>query len=145
MSENETYVDATPDQVWEVLRDGWLYPLWVVGATRMREVDPGWPAPGTRLHHSVGVWPATVDDTTSSLEADPPSSLRLQARAWPGGEAEVVLTLEPSGGGTRVRIREDAVTGPGRLVPSPLRQPMLAWRNRETLRRLRHLVEGRRG
>lgn len=143
MSRNETYVDATPDQVWEVLGDGWLYPLWVVGATRMREVDEGWPAPGTRLHHSVGVWPAALDDTTSSLEADPPTRLRLKARAWPGGEAEVVLELEPVGSGTRVVIHEDAVSGPGRVVPSALRQPMLAWRNRETLRRLRLLVEGR--
>jgi hypothetical protein len=27
-----------------VLHDGWTYPVWVVGASRMRGVDPGWPA-----------------------------------------------------------------------------------------------------
>ena len=39
MSINTRAVDATPDQVWQVLADGWLYPLWVVGASRMRDVD----------------------------------------------------------------------------------------------------------
>ena len=29
-------VQATPEQVWDVLADGWVYPVWVVGATRMR-------------------------------------------------------------------------------------------------------------
>ena len=28
-----------PSAVWAVLADGWLYPVWVVGAARMREVD----------------------------------------------------------------------------------------------------------
>ena len=46
MSENTRVVAATPDQVWRVLADGWLYPLWVVGATRMRDVDEHWPAVG---------------------------------------------------------------------------------------------------
>src|ERR1043165_7866722 len=63
MSTNKRLVDATPDQVWSVLADGWLYPLWVVGASRMREVDDEWPEPGARLHHSVGTWPLLIDDT----------------------------------------------------------------------------------
>ncbi len=143
MSENSRIVAATPDQVWRVLADGWLYPLWVVGATRMREVDAHWPAVGARLHHSVGVWPLTLDDTTEVLAEKPASMLRLRARAWPGGEAEVELTIEPEGGGSRVTIREDAVKGLGVLVPAPLRHPALAWRNVEALRRLSYLAERR--
>ena len=54
MSSNRRVLAATPDQVWEILSDGWLYPLWVVGASRMREVDDHWPDVGARLHHSVG-------------------------------------------------------------------------------------------
>ena len=46
-------------------------------------------------------------------------------------------------GGTRVRIEEDAVHGPGRLVPGLLRHPLIGWRNTETLRRLAYVVEGR--
>lgn len=143
MSENSRIVAATPDQVWRVLSDGWLYPLWVVGATRMRDVDENWPAVGSRLHHSVGVWPLTIDDTTKVLEVSPPSLLRLRARAWPGGEADVELRVEPAEAGTRITIREDAVKGPGVLVPAPVRHLQLKWRNAEALQRLAYLVERR--
>ena len=46
--------DCTPDDVFAVLGDGWLYPVWVVGAARMRDVDPEWPAEGANIHHSLG-------------------------------------------------------------------------------------------
>lgn len=143
MSENRRLVHATPEQVWRILADGWLYPLWVVGASRMREVDAGWPAVGTQLHHSVGSWPLLLDDTTEVLACTPGSLLRLRARAWPAGEAEVVLRLEASGTETEVVIEEDAVSGPGRLLPKPLRDVQLTWRNVETLRRLSYLAERR--
>lgn len=143
MSTNRRLVKAGLDEVWRVLADGWLYPGFVVGATRMREVDDHWPAVGAELHHSVGVWPATLDDTTTVLEAVPPTLLRLRARAWPGGQAEVVFRLDPRGSETEVVIEEDAVSGPGRLVPKLLRDPPLAWRNVETLRRLAFIVENR--
>jgi hypothetical protein len=136
-------MQATPDQVWEVLADGWLYPLWVVGASRMREVDAGWPAPGTRLHHSVGSWPALIDDVTESVEVRPGSLLKLQAHAWPAGRADVTLRLSPLAEGTEVVIEEQAVSGPGALVPSALQDPLLGWRNVETLRRLAFVVERR--
>lgn len=136
-------VEATPDEVWAVLADGWLYPLWVVGATRMREVGDAWPAEGARIHHSVGVWPLVIDDHTEVLEADEGRRLRLQARAWPGGEAEVILHLEPRGDGTVVTIEEDLVAGPARLMPAPARSLLLKIRNRETLRRLAWLAERR--
>ena len=128
-----------------MLSDGWLYPVWVVGATRMRDVDDHWPAVGAQLYHSVGVWPLTVDDTTEVLESVPRSLLKLRARAWPGGEANVELRMEPAEGGTRITIIEDAVRGPGLLVPSPVRHVQLAWRNTEALRRLAFIVEGRAG
>ena len=143
MSTNTTTVQATSQQVWDVLADGWLYPLWVVGASRMREVDATWPARGSRLHHSVGAWPLLLDDTTEVLEVQPGSELRLRARAWPSGAAEVTITLRPRGAQTEVVLQEDAVSGPGALVPSLLRQPPLAWRNVEALRRLTFLAERR--
>ena len=40
-------------------------------------------------------------------------------------------------------ITEDAVTGPGRLVPMPVRQATILPRNREALRRLAYVAEGR--
>ncbi len=143
MSTNKRLIKASVDEVWKVLSDGWLYPVFVVGASRMREVDDHWPAVGAELHHSVGVWPALLDDTTSVVDAAPPTMLRLRARAWPGGAAEVVFRLHPRGEQTEVVIEEDAVSGPGRLVPKLLRDPPLAWRNVETLRRLAFIVENR--
>ena len=49
MSVNSRTIRATPEKVWEVLSDGWLYPVWVVGATRMRDVDASWPQVGAKI------------------------------------------------------------------------------------------------
>ncbi|MCW2831352.1 MAG: polyketide cyclase [Aeromicrobium sp.] len=143
MSVNTRTIRATPEQVWGVLADGWTYPLWVVGASRIRDVDEGWPAVGTKIHHSVGVWPALIDDTTSVLEVEPQHRIRLRARGWPIGEAEVEIELRPSGAHTEVVIKEQAVAGPGVLVPEPLKGLSLKWRNTETLRRMAYICENR--
>jgi hypothetical protein len=144
MSTNTRTVSATPQAVWDVLADGWLYPLFVVGASRMREVDDAWPAVGSRLHHSVGSWPLLLDDTTEVVACEPGAVLRLRARAWPAGEADVTFRIHAVGAGTEVVLEEDAVAGPGALVPKPLRDLPLAWRNVETLRRFAYVAERRR-
>jgi uncharacterized protein YndB with AHSA1/START domain len=136
-------IAATPEQVWEVLSDGWLYPLFVVGASRMRAVDDTWPSVGSRLHHSVGSWPLLIDDTTEVLEVEENRRLLLLARGWPAGQAHVDISLQPSGDTTVVTITEDATAGPGTLIPKPLRDAQLHVRNVEALRRLSFLVEGR--
>ena len=143
MSTTTRLIKATPEKVWDVLSDGWLYPLWVVGASRMREVDDDWPTVGSRLHHSVGNWPLLIDDYTEVQESQPLSRLVLRARAWPAGEAKVVLRLSPVGTDTEVTIEEDAIAGPGLLMPKPLRDPQLHWRNTEALRRMAFIAERR--
>ena len=143
MATNTREIKTVPDKVWEVLADGWLYPLWVVGATRMRDVESEWPQVGAKLHHSVGVWPAVVDDNTEVLESEPGRYLRLRARGWPIGEAEVAITLTPSGAHTLVEIDEKAVSGPGSLMPAPIESVLIKWRNVETLRRLALIAENR--
>ncbi len=136
--------DAGVDAVWEVLADGWLYPSWVVGASRMRNVDEGWPAEGARLHHSVGSWPLLIDDTTSVVRSEPGHELLLRGRAWPLGEAEIRLVLEPrADGGCTILMEEDVASGPSRLLPPPVRSALIAPRNVEALRRLVYLAEGR--
>src|SRR5919202_175516 len=97
-------VDAPPEQVWAVLSDGWLYPSWVVGASRMRAVSAEWPAVGSELHHSAGVWPAVVNDSTTVLESGPSRRLKLQAKGRPAGEARVEIRIEPKGSGCVVTI-----------------------------------------
>ena len=135
-------VTAAPEAVFGVLADGWSYAGWVVGASRIRAVDPEWPAAGSRIHHSVGAWPLLVDDTTEVMRVEPGRELRLRARAWPAGEAEVRFLLAPDGAGaTEVTLQEDAVRGPGTLLPTPLRRLVLVPRNVETLRRLAFRAE----
>lgn len=136
---------ATPDEVFAVLADGWSYATWVVGASRVRDVEPGWPDRGSRIHHSFGLWPVVIDDVSTVLEVERGRHLRLQAKGRPVGEATVDLTLHPQGDGCRVDIREDATAGPGRLVPLPLRQLTVVARNVEALRRLCLVAEGRAG
>src|SRR3954454_15461447 len=73
--------------VWRVIADGWLYSGWVVGASRIRDVDAEWPRQGAQLHHSVGTWPFVIDDSTRVTAVEPGRSLELVARGWPMGEA----------------------------------------------------------
>jgi hypothetical protein len=136
-------LSCPPEAVFEVLADGWLYPTWVVGAARMRAVDEGWPAVGTRLHHSAGVWPALIDDNTEVLQYEHNERMVLEARGWPAGKATVEITVVPTPTGCEVAIAEDITDGPAVLVPKPLRRVGMAWRNIETLRRLAFLAEGR--
>jgi hypothetical protein len=136
-------VHASPAEIWDVLADGWLYPVWVVGASRMREVEGGWPVQGSRLHHSLGAWPALINDDTEVVESRPHSLLSLRGRGWPLGEVAIVIRLRPAGADTEVVIEEDVVAGPGHLVAKPVRALALRWRNMETLRRLAYIAERR--
>lgn len=134
-------LQCSPDDVFAVLADGWTYPSWVVGASRMRDVDNTWPAEGANLHHSAGVWPLLINDSTTLLTWRPPEEMVLEARGWPAGVAQVTLTVTGEPEGCRVAIAEDVVRGPALLVPKPVRVAAMAWRNTETLRRLAYLAE----
>jgi hypothetical protein len=144
MTEVRGQVRADADRVFAELADGWAYVGWVVGASHIRDVDAGWPAVGSKIHHKVGVWPADVSDFTESLACDPDRRLLLRARGWPLGEALVEILLEPAGPSvTEVRIREAPSAGPGRWLDNPVLRLLLRLRNRETLRRLTDRVEHR--
>ena len=134
-----------PEDVVDVLSDGWLYGLWVVGATRIRAVEERWPREGQRLHHSTGPWPLHLDDHTTVVVSDLPRRLVLTARGWPWGQARVDIRLEPVEGGTHVVMSEDVITGVMLLVPPPVRAVLLRPRQEECLDRLEQLVLGRSG
>lgn len=137
-------VRAPAEDVWAVLADGWLYATWVVGASRIRDVDPHWPHAGSRLHHSFGVWPVLIDDHTEILACDPGRELLLKARGWPAGEAHIRIKVTAAGThGSIVSIAEDATSGPGRMIPRPARQLLITPRNTEAMRRLALIAEGR--
>ncbi|QHC60079.1 SRPBCC family protein [Rathayibacter sp. VKM Ac-2760] len=141
MARNTRVFHCPPESVFAVFASGWLFPAWVVGSSRMREVDRDWPHAGSRLHHSFGIWPLVIDDRTTVLEWDPSSRFVIQAAGWPMGEARVGFEIEPHRKGCRVRIHETAVKGPGTLIPKPLLHGFLWVRNIETLRRLAHMAE----
>ena len=137
-------VDAPAQAVWDVLADGWFYATWVVGASRVRDVDDSWPEQGAQIHHSVGIWPLLLNDTTRVERSTEPTELVLTARGWPAGEAKVSISITPRGEGQcTVKIEEDATRGPGTLIPRPARQLAIGPRNVEALRRLAFLAEGR--
>ncbi|MFJ4046346.1 SRPBCC family protein [Microbacterium sp. NPDC089987] len=143
MAQNVRVLHCTPEDVFESLADGWLYPTWVVGASRMRAVASTWPEQGSELHHSFGVWPLLINDKTIVEQYDPPRRMVLRARGWPIGEARVTLEVRSKGDESLVRIQEVPVAGPGRFVPRPIMDVLVRWRNAETLHRLGYLAEGR--
>jgi hypothetical protein len=143
MATNHRVMKCGPSDVFRILADGWLYPGWVVGASRIRAVEPDWPNPGSNIRHSFGVWPLLIDDSTTVLDYRRPEHLELKARAWPSGEAYVVIDVRPAAQGCEVRIQEDAVAGPAAMVPWLVRNAGIYYRNRETLKRLEYLAVGR--
>ena len=141
MAVNEIDIPAPPADVWDVLLDPYAYVQWVVGGRSIRGVDPGWPEPGTRFHHTAGMWPFVVADSTRMVELRRPDRLVLEARARPVGVARVVLSLAPADDrGTHVVFVEEPISGPLCLVPRVLLDRVTKLRNAAALRRLRTLV-----
>ena len=133
-------VAAPAEAVWAVLADGWQYATWVVGASRVRAVDAGWPAAGhpaaPQLRPVAGRHLGR--DGVRARREEPHHLVLHGARAgrWarPGSRSRSCPTAPSS---CTVSIAEDATTGPweasyrcrfGRRFTCP--------RNREALRRL---------
>ena len=125
-----------PKAVFDVLRDGRSYQDWVVGTRAIREVEPGWPEPGTALHYTVGYGPGRKDDETRSRAYEPDHRLEMEAHAWPAGSARIELRVDPVHDGTLVSIDEHPLRGLARTLHNPVLEALIRVRNVETLRRL---------
>src|SRR5689334_14331359 len=134
---------ATRQQVWDVVADGWTYSQWVVGNSRMRAVDPRWPATGSKIHHTIGVWPLALNDETEVESSTPLEELVLLAKSRPFGGARIVLRLFATSTGCRIEMAEVPVGGPLNLLPRRLALAAAYPRNRECLARLAALAERR--
>ena len=99
-------IAATRQRVWDVLANGWTYSGWVVGNSRIRAVDSTWPAPGTRILHSIGTWPAVIDDETVVQSWVPGEELVLLAKVRPAATARITLRLSDLPA-TRVPCRDE--------------------------------------
>lgn len=141
MATNVRTILGSAGDVFAVLADGSTYADWVVGTKEIRAVDSTWPSVGSKLHHTVGVGPLTLQDDSKVLAVDPDRRLELEARAWPAGTARIELRLEPTGEVTRVSIEEHPLRGPGGRLHNPLFDLIVWVRNIETLRRLDRVVQ----
>jgi uncharacterized protein YndB with AHSA1/START domain len=138
---NETYVDAAPEMVYDVLADPESYGYWVVGSSKIRHADANWPKPGTVFGHTQGVYGVGVKDSTEVVAAERPRTLILEARFRPFAINKVEMRLAPSGKGTKVVMIEYPTGGPAARLHNPLIDLVLKLRNVESLRRLRKLAE----
>lgn len=143
MAVNEIEVAAPPEAVFAVLGDPEQYVDWVVGTTDTGELDAAWPEEGATLRYEAGAGPLTVAGVTEVVESEPPRRLVLRAVVPSLGEVVIELELEPSGGGTRVVMREEPVEGVLEATHTRLSDAALARRNEVALDRLRRLVESR--
>jgi uncharacterized protein YndB with AHSA1/START domain len=138
-----THIGVPPSQVFAVLANGWYYSGWVVGTSHMRAVEDAWPAAGSRLFHSSGVWPAVLTDETKVEEVSPNERLVMTARARPFGQARVEVVLTAAGDGTRVTLTETPIGGPASWAHNRVTDSILHRRNVESLARLAAISEGR--
>jgi len=135
------HIDAPPDAVFGVLADGDRYADWVVGAKQIRHTEPGFPRPGTRLHHTLGTGPVEVSDTTDVVVSEPPLRLELDAHIR-GLRATVRFVLHPDSTGTNV-VMEEEVANRATRVLARVTRAVVATRNAETLWRLNAQVLNR--
>ncbi|CAN5749171.1 SRPBCC family protein [soil metagenome] len=135
-------IAASRQRVWTVLADGWSYSGWVVGNSRIRAVSANWPAPGSKILHSIGSWPAVIDDETVVLSAETGHELVLLAKVRPAAQARITLRLSDlPDDGCRVEMSEVAVSRPLRWVPDAVQLLGVAPRNRECTWRLAMIAQ----
>jgi len=134
-------IAATRQRVWDVLADGWTYSAWVVGNSRIRGVGAEWPAPGARILHSIGTWPAVLDDETVVERCITGEELVLLAKIRPAVEARITMQLSDIPGGCRVAMTEVATSAPLRWIPDIVQLTAVAPRNRECTWRLAMIAE----
>jgi uncharacterized protein YndB with AHSA1/START domain len=145
MAVNEIDIAAPPEAVFDVLSDADSYEFWVVGAKEIRGSDPGFPKPGTRFYHTVGLGPLTLRDHSTVVELDPPRRLVLEAGLRSLGSALVTLDLHSEGTGSRIVMTERPASGLPLRIGLRLGNVLLRGRNFLSLEQLKELVESRRG
>jgi hypothetical protein len=106
-------------------------------------VEGDWPEPGSKFHHTQGAFGVGLKDSTTSMVANRPRQLVIEARFRPFMIAKVELRLRPRGRGTHVTMVEYPIAGPVQKIHNPLLDRVLWARNVESLRRLRKLAEQR--
>jgi uncharacterized protein YndB with AHSA1/START domain len=145
VANNRIVIDASTQTVFRTLVEPANYAYWVVGSKTVRAVDENWPEPGSSFHHRVGIGPLSVEDSSTVLAIERPTSLDLEVRFRPVGVATVQLRLEPIGDdrATLVTIAEAWSGGWALRLGNLLVDEVVGVRNAWSLRRLRRLANQR--
>ncbi len=145
MSRVTCHLDVPRSRAFELLEDPRALRRLVAGARTIRRFDPAWPDAGTCIHHTVGIPPVVVRDTTEVVEVEPDRRLLLDARVQFLGRFAIELTLEDApGGGSDLTVREEAVGGLlGARALRRLTDAAIHLRNRELCRRFARLLATR--
>jgi len=139
----ETFPVA-PERVFGVLDDPRSLAYFVVGSRNIRRFDPRWPDTGTTVHHTVGIGPFAIRDTTEVVEVHRPTRLVLDTRLRPLGAFSVTFSITAGTEGSTLTVEEHPVRG---LVALPgvrrVVDAALVWRNRWMTHRVGRLVDRR--
>lgn len=108
---NSSILSASPEDVFSVLEDPATYPEWLVGASRITDVDENWPELGSKFSHRIGFGPFVIPGSTSMRVLDRSSELVLGAGMGILGEAIVRFQLEAVPEGTKVTLEETLIRG----------------------------------
>src|SRR3954464_4954942 len=136
-------IKRPPEQVWEVLSDGYAYSQWVVGTREIRASDENWPEVGSAIHYTVGFGPLNFRGTTVVRHAEPGRQLGLEADGGPLGTARIVIDLFDWGADTVVVLDEHPLRGAAYRLHNTLSDAVLLLRGRPMVQNLARLVESR--
>lgn len=113
MTATSLEISAPRAAVFAAIIDPLTYPEWLLGARTIRDVDDGWPRPGTAFRHVIGFPPVLIPGSSTSRRVVPDELFELGAGMGPLGEARVRFSLrDASSGGTVVEVDEQFVAGP---------------------------------
>ena len=141
MPTTEISIKSARRAVMAVLLDPTTYPTWLVGAKATLSVDDRWPAPGSSFRHVVGAGVVRTSDTTTVIDVDPEASLFLKVKARPFGTGHVRFDVKEIAPDTSsVTLNETPDSAYLRLL-GPIINPLIALRNRASLRALRSHIE----
>lgn len=136
-------IKRPPEQVWEVLSDGYAYSQWVVGTRKIRASDENWPEVGSAIHYTVGFGPLNFRGKTVVRHAEPGRQLGLEADGGPLGTARIVIDLSDWGADTVVVLDEHPLRGAAYRLHNTLSDAVLLIRGRPMVQNLARLVESR--
>lgn len=143
MAHNCRTIPAHPETVFEFLIDPDTYPRWLIGAEEVRAVDRGWPNPGSRFHHTVGIGPFRYPDASRVVAIEAPNRLVLSVRASPLVRAIVTFELRGDEHATVLCLQEEPETRVIGDLVRPVMDPLTHVRNHRSLANFARVVAER--